>query len=216
MDVVDIKIQEYEERITFLEKKVSDLEKSNLLLDKMLDENINFSSKVSKIVFKMDCLLAQKNDEIRKLEQEMKNMTESLAVIPSDFTMDIFNDDSSQIEVIESLKQEESQFEPDIKMEPVYDPEPEIKSNANNLIENIPVSVQDVKKNSVRSHMIVLEYEKIAPKRNADGMFVCTIEISRLNSKLPFYDGKCPYQTAVKPGFLDIVHLVRESEFDSI
>ena len=48
MDVVDIKIQEYEERITLLEKKVSDLEKSNLVLEKMMDKNITFSSEIMK------------------------------------------------------------------------------------------------------------------------------------------------------------------------
>ena len=46
-----------------------------------------------------------------------------------------------------------------------------------------------------------LDYEKITPKRNADGIFECAKEINRLNSKLPFYDGTCLYKTAVKLGF---------------
>ena len=103
MDVVDIQISEYKERISILEKKVFDLEKSNQVLEKMLEEKISFSTMISKIVFKMDCLLVQKNEEIKKLQLEMKSMTDSLAVIPSDFTIDLFNEEPSQIEVVEVI-----------------------------------------------------------------------------------------------------------------
>ena len=214
MDVVDIKIQEYEGRISLLEKKVLDLEKSNLVLEKMMDNNITFSSNVSKIIFKMDCLLAQKNDEIRKLESEIKNMAESLTAIPSDFAMDMFNENSSQIEVLDVITMscsDESNVdscatkrnhnslsqEPDIKMEPVYEYESELKPEAIVTID----SAQDGRKNNPRSHMIILDYEKIAPKRNSDGVFVCANEMSRLNSKPPSYDGSCPYKTSIKSGF---------------
>ena len=149
MDVVDIQISEYKERIATLEKKVFDLEKSNQLLEKMLDEKISFSTTVARIVFQMDCLLVQKNEEIKKLELEMKNMTDSLAVIPSDFTMDLFNEGSNQIEVVEVITMSGSdesdgessipmrnhknmikkrpEFVPNIKAEPVGESEPEPK-----------------------------------------------------------------------------------------
>ena len=217
MEVVDIKIQVYEERISLLEKKVSDLEKSNLVLEKMMDKNITFSSNVSKIIFKMDCLLAQKNDQIRKLESEIKNMAESLTAIPSDFSMNMFNEHSSQIEVLDVItmpcsdesnvdscatkrNHESLTQEPDIKMEPVYEYESEIRSEAIVTIEN----ANNGRKNDPRSHMIILDYEKIVPKRNSDGVFVCANEMSRLNSKPPSYDGSCPYKTPIKSGFLEI------------
>ena len=219
MDVVDIQISEYKERIATLEKKVFDLEKSNQLLEKMLDEKISFSTTVSKIVFQMDCLLVQKNEEIKKLELEMKNMTDSLAVIPSDFTMDLFNEGSNQIEVVEVITMSGSdesdgessipmrnhknmikkrpEFVPNIKTEPVgeSEPEPKISKAACNKMS------KNAGNNNVRSYMITLDYEKITPKRNADGVFECAKEINRLNSKLPFYDGTCLYKTAVKLGF---------------
>ena len=218
MEVVDIQISEYKERISALEKKVFDLEKSNQALEKMLEENNSFSTMVSKIVFKMDCLLVKKNEEIKKLELELKNMTDSLAVIPSDFSMDLFDNDTNQIEVVEVITMSGSDesdgdsskpmrnheklnpkgpgYEPNIKMEAVYESEPELKSKAacNKVSKNKG-------NNNVRSHMIILNYEKIAPKRNADGVFECVKEINRLNSKLPFYDGTCSYKTAIKLGF---------------
>lgn len=215
MDVVDIQISEYKERISILEKKVFDLEKSNQVLEKMLEEKNSFSTMVSKIVFKMDCLLVQKNEEIKKLQLEMKTMTDSLAVIPSDFTMDLFNEEPSQIEVVEVITMsgsDESDHESSapkknpkkmiekgpefVKAEPVWESGPELKSEAAS-----GKMSKNAGNNNVRSHMITLEYEKIAPKRNADGVFECAKEINRLNSKLAFYDGTCSYKTAVKLGF---------------
>ena len=221
MDVVDIQISEYKERISTLEKKVFDLEQSNQLLEKMLDEKISFSTTVSKIVFQMDCLLVQKNEEIKKLKLEMKDMTDTLAVIPSDFTMDLFNEGSNQIEVVEvitmsgsdesdsepsipmrnhkNMIQKRPEFVPNIKTEPVGESEPEPKSQIFEAACN--KMSKNAGNNNVRSYMITLDYEKITPKRNADGVFECAKEINRLNSKLPFYDGTCLYKTAVKPGF---------------
>jgi len=223
MDVVDLRIREYEERISTLEKKVIDLEKSNQVLEKMLEEKISFSSLVSKIVFKMDCLLVQKTEKIKKLELEMKNYTDTnLEVVPSDFTLDMFNnDDPSQIEVIEvitmsdsdesdeenlcgapnqrykKLKHQEPECVSNIKMEP--DNESELKPEAHEANE---VS-KNLGNNNVRNHMIMLYYEKIIPKRNSDGIFECAKEINRLNSKLPFYDGTCSYKTAIKVNIED-------------
>lgn len=227
MDVVDIQISEYKERISILETTVFDLEKSNQVLEKMLEEKISFSTMVSKIVFKMDCLLVRKNEEIKKLQLEMKTMTDSLAVIPSDFTMDLFNEESNQIEVVEVITMSGSdesdhestaskknpkrmiekgpEFVPIIKTEPVFESGPELKSDA-----ACGKMSKNAGNNNVRSHMITLDYEKIAPKRNADGVFECAKEINRLNSKLAFYDGTCLYKTAVKLGFqmllIDVIH----------
>ena len=70
------KIKEYENRIEFLEKKVSDLEKYNAGLREILLKNIEFSTKLSNITYEMDCLLVKRGHEIRELE---KKIEESLA-----------------------------------------------------------------------------------------------------------------------------------------
>ena len=70
------KIKEYENRIEFLEKKVSDLEKYSAGLRECLLKNVEFSTKLSNITYEMDCLLVKRGHEIRELE---KKIEESLA-----------------------------------------------------------------------------------------------------------------------------------------
>ena len=72
---MESKIREYEENIEFLEKKVSDLEMRNASLRECLQSNVQFSTKLSNIIYEMDCLLVKKGQEILDLE---KSLEESL------------------------------------------------------------------------------------------------------------------------------------------
>ena len=69
------KIREYKNKIEFLERKVSDLEKLNAGLRECLLRNLQFSTKLSKITYEMDCLLERKGQEIRDLEEKLKEFS---------------------------------------------------------------------------------------------------------------------------------------------
>ena len=69
---MEIKISEYERKIEILEKKVANLEKKNTGLRDCLLKNVLFSTKLSNIIYEMDCLLVNRRQEIRKLERELK------------------------------------------------------------------------------------------------------------------------------------------------
>ena len=69
---MEIKISEYERKIEILEKKVANLEKKNTGLRDCLLKNVLFTTKLSNIIYEMDCLLVKMGHEIRKLETELK------------------------------------------------------------------------------------------------------------------------------------------------
>ena len=100
------KIREYEQKIEFLEKKISDLENDNADLRECLLKNVGFATKQSYIIYKMDCLLEKKGNEIHDLEQKL---AETLArsdepepslvkvEIPSDFDIEMTNDGLTEV-----------------------------------------------------------------------------------------------------------------------
>ena len=100
------KIREYEQKIEFLEKKVLDLEKRNSDLSECLLKNVDLSTQLSSVTYKMDCLLMKKGKEIRDLG---KKLAENLARFPepetsvvkvellSDYDIEIINDGLTEI-----------------------------------------------------------------------------------------------------------------------
>ena len=77
-------INKYEEKIGYLEKKISDLEKHSAMLRECLLKNVQFSTKLSNITYEMDCLLVKKGEQIRHLEQQLEK---SLSGISQKFPM---------------------------------------------------------------------------------------------------------------------------------
>ena len=91
-------IKEYERKIEILEKKVSDLEKRNDRLRECLIKNVQFSTKLSNIIYDMDCLLVKKGREIRDLQEKLENCLPSACKSEAgsplmDFDMDICSEE---------------------------------------------------------------------------------------------------------------------------
>ena len=83
---------EYEAKIEFLEKRVSELELRNSGLKQCLSQHMEFSTKLSNIIFEMDCLLEKKGKEIAQLQAELENRNK---VQVDDFTIDLGTENDS-------------------------------------------------------------------------------------------------------------------------
>ena len=95
---MDQKIFEYEKKIEFLEGKVIDLEKHNAGLREILIKNVQFSTKLSNIIYDMDCLLVKKGREIRDLQEKLENCLPGACISGADsplmdFDMDICSEE---------------------------------------------------------------------------------------------------------------------------
>ena len=107
------KIREYERNIEILEKQVLKLDKENVDLRQCLLRNVKFSTKLSKIIYEMDCLLDNKGREVRDLEKKLEeSLTKHSQVgtneMVMDFDMDLNDEDAIQLETIDDdLKPED-------------------------------------------------------------------------------------------------------------
>ena len=91
------KIVEYERKIDFLEKKVSELENYNKNLRECLVQNVQFSTKLSNITYEMDCLLVKKGQEIRDLEKKLEQSVGRILLEPIKHDFDMEKDDEIEV-----------------------------------------------------------------------------------------------------------------------
>ena len=102
---MESRLIQYEKKIEFLETKVSDLEKRNAGLRECLLSNVQFSTKLSNIIYEMDCLLVKKGQEIRDLEKNLEESltrafkSESISAL-NDFDIDMNSEDHGDNESI--------------------------------------------------------------------------------------------------------------------
>ena len=175
---MNMEIEHYKSKIECLEERVLELEKSNINLNESLRKQIQFSAKLSNIIFDMDCLLAKKSNEIANFEIELKNALPNNAEAIDHFKeVDL---GSNQGQIIETVIAPTSVV---INVEDFTIDLAEVDEGSNQM------SGEDTKSPSVDVNEYVIQHhvKKIKIMSNPDGVYECPDDINGV---------KCSYKTS--------------------
>ena len=167
--------REYDQKIEFLEKKISDLEKRNADLHECLLKNVEFSTQLSSITYEMDCLLVKKGEISRS--GEIHDLVQKLA-----FAEPMQEENGVQDECVV------------VKEEILSDCDIEMTDHGLEIAESAEASWNP------KNYVQTLAFDKLQLERDSNGYFQCP-ECDYKNSHLGTYEmhfrihsGEKPYQ----------------------